>query len=117
MKALIVWRILAHEKGRSGLAIGGILIAILLMFLQLGFYTAVPRGGLLFYDAMRFDLLLTSSAYVWQAQSPTFPRRRLFQALALPSTAPVAVQSSASQPAFTVILTLLVIAFCQMSAT
>jgi len=84
MKALIVWRILAHEKGRSGLAIGGILIAILLMFLQLGFYTAVPRGGLLFYDAMRFDLLLTSSAYVWQAQSPTFLRRRLFQALALP---------------------------------
>ena len=54
------------------------------MFLQLGFYASVPRAGLLFYDAMRFDLLLTSSAYVWQAQSPTFPRRRLFQALALP---------------------------------
>ena len=84
MKSLVAWRILTHEKGRSGLAIGGIVIAILLMFLQLGFYASVPRGGLLFYDAMRFDLLLTSSAYVWQAQSSTFPRRRLFQALALP---------------------------------
>jgi putative ABC transport system permease protein len=87
VKALVAWRILAHEKGRSGLAVGGILVAILLMFLQLGFYASVPRGGLLFYDAMRFDLLLTSSAYVYQAQSSNFPRRRLFQALALPEVA------------------------------
>jgi putative ABC transport system permease protein len=84
VKSLVAWRILTHEKGRSGLAIGGILIAILLLFLQVGFYTSIPRGGLLFYDAMRFDMLLTSSAYVYQAQSSTFPRRRLFQALALP---------------------------------
>lgn len=27
-----------HEKGRSGLAIAGSFVAILLMFLQLGFY-------------------------------------------------------------------------------
>jgi len=52
VKSLVAWRILTHEKGRSGLAIGGIVIAILLMFLQLGFYVSVPRGGLLFYDAM-----------------------------------------------------------------
>ena len=84
MKAIVAWRMLVHEKGRSALATGGILIAILLMFLQLGFYTAVPRGGLLFFDAMRFDLMLTSSAYVFQAQSASFPRRRLYQALALP---------------------------------
>src|SRR5947207_9229376 len=82
VKALIAWRILVHEKGRSGLAIGGILLAILLIFLQLGFYMSVPQGGLLFYNAMRFDLMLTSSAYVFQAQSSNFPRRRLFQALA-----------------------------------
>jgi putative ABC transport system permease protein len=47
----------------------------------------VPQGGLLFYNAMRFDLMLTSSAYVFQAQSSNFPRRRLFQALALPEIA------------------------------
>jgi putative ABC transport system permease protein len=83
VKLLVAWRMLAHEKGRSGAAVGGILIAILLIFLQLGFYTSVPKGGLLFYDAMRFDLMLTSSAYVFEAQSSTFPRRRLYQALAL----------------------------------
>jgi putative ABC transport system permease protein len=87
VKALVAWRILLHEKGRSGLAIGGIHLAILLIFLQLGFYMSVPQGGLLFYDAMRFDLMLTSSAYVIEAQSSSFPRRRLFQSLALPEIA------------------------------
>ena len=84
MRALIAWRILVHEKGRSGLAVGGILVAILLMFLQIGFYNSVPRGGLLFYDVMKFDLMLTSSAYVFEAQPLSFPRRRLYQALAMP---------------------------------
>jgi putative ABC transport system permease protein len=84
VKALVAWRILVHEKGRAGLAIGGVFVAILLMFLQLGFYASVPRAGLLFYNAMRFDLLLTSSAYVFEGQSSTFPRRRLFQALEVP---------------------------------
>jgi putative ABC transport system permease protein len=83
VKTVVAWRILAHEKGRSGLAIGGILVATLLVFLQLGFYMSVPQGGLLFYNAMRFDLMLTSSAYVFEAQSSNFPRRRLFQSLAL----------------------------------
>jgi putative ABC transport system permease protein len=45
---------------------------------------SVPKGGLLFYDAMRFDLMMTSSAYVFEAQPGSFPRRRLYQALALP---------------------------------
>ncbi len=84
MKSLVAWRILVHEKGRSGLAIGGIFLAILLIFLQLGFYMSVPQGGLLIYDAMRFDLMLTSSGYVFEAQSSKFPRQRLYQALAVP---------------------------------
>ena len=96
MKALVAWRMLVHEKGRSALAIGGILIAILLMFLQLGFYLAVPRGGLLFFDAMRFDLMMTSSAYVSQTQSYSFPRRRLYQALALPEVTHAAALYQAS---------------------
>jgi putative ABC transport system permease protein len=32
---------------------------------------------------MRFDLMMTSSAYVFEAQPGSFPRRRLYQALAL----------------------------------
>ena len=87
MKRLIAWRILVDEKGRSVLAVGGIFAAFLLIFLQLGFYFSVPKGGLLFYDRMQFDLMLVSSAYVSQAHSGEFPRRRLYQAFALPEVA------------------------------
>jgi putative ABC transport system permease protein len=74
---------LGHERGRSALAICGVGIAILLVFLQLGFYSSVPRGGMLIYDAMRFDILLVSPDYAYQGVSPTFPRRRLSQSLAV----------------------------------
>ena len=83
MKTFVAWRILTHEKGRSGLATAGIFIAILLIFLQLGFYTSVPNGGMLVYDAMRFDLLITAREYQFQGRSGQFPRRRLHQARAL----------------------------------
>ncbi|HZT88938.1 MAG TPA: FtsX-like permease family protein [Stellaceae bacterium] len=85
----VAWRILTHEKGRTALATAGIFIAILLVFVELGFFVAVPQGGLLIYGKMRFELLLTSSSYVYQAQSGDFPRLRLYQASALPEVARV----------------------------
>ena len=84
MNALVAWRMLTHEKGRNILAVGGIFIAVLMIFLQLGFYNCVPKAGLLTYNGLRFDLLLTSSSYVSQVQSYDFPRARLYQALSLP---------------------------------
>ena len=87
MSALIAWRMLIHEKQRSVLAIGGILMAIFLLFLQIGLYSAIPRGALLFYNVMNFDLMLASSAYVSEAQPLNLPRRRLYQALEVPGVA------------------------------
>jgi putative ABC transport system permease protein len=75
---------LTDERGRSALAIGGIATALLLVFLQLGFYLAVPRGGMLIYDTMRFDIMLASPDYAFQGLPGSFPRRRLYQAQALP---------------------------------
>ena len=92
------WRLLWHEKGRNALAVGGIFIAVLMIFLQLGFYSCVPKGGMQVYSQPRFDLLMTSASYVFQGQSYDFPRRRLYQALSLPeviSAAPF-YQSEAS---------------------
>ena len=80
MKSVLAWRILTHERGRSILGILGIFVAVLLIFLQLGFFFSVPKGGMLLYDNMRFDLLIASRAYVFQGQSQLFPRNRLFQA-------------------------------------
>ncbi|MBV9826532.1 MAG: FtsX-like permease family protein [Alphaproteobacteria bacterium] len=73
----VAWRILTHQIGRTVLASIGIFIAVLLVFVELGFFVAVPQGGMLVYDHMRFDLLLVSDTYVYQANSGTFPRARL----------------------------------------
>jgi putative ABC transport system permease protein len=92
MRLLVAWSILVHEKARGLLAISGIFVVILLMFAQLGFYDAVPKAGRLIYDAMPFDVVLTSASYEFQLSSQTFPRRRLYQAQKLngvESVAPV----------------------------
>ena len=73
----LAWRILLHDKGRTALALGGIFMAILLVFIQLGLFFAVPQGGMLLYDNMRFDLLLVSDQYEYQAQPGAFPLSRL----------------------------------------
>src|ERR671939_176563 len=73
----LAWRILTYDKRRTGLALIGIFMAILLVFVELGFFYAVPRGGLLLYDNMKFDLLLASDQYEYQAQPGTFPLSRL----------------------------------------
>ncbi len=83
----VAWRILTYQKGRTALAVGGIFVAILLIFVELGFFIAVPQGGLLFYDNMRFDLLVTSTRYVHQSESGTFARARLAQVRAHPDVA------------------------------
>jgi putative ABC transport system permease protein len=62
----------------------GIFMAILLVFVELGFFYAVPRGGLLLYDNMKFDLLLASNDYEYQAQPGTFPLSRLDRVRASP---------------------------------
>jgi hypothetical protein len=39
-------RILKHEKGRTALAITGVFMAILLIFVELDFFFVVPQGGI-----------------------------------------------------------------------
>jgi putative ABC transport system permease protein len=73
----LAWRILTHQKGRTVLALVGIFMAILLVFIQLGLFYAVPQGGMLLYDNVRFDLLLVSDQYEYQAQPGVFPLSRL----------------------------------------
>src|SRR5439155_11344510 len=83
----VAWRMLTDRKGRTALATGGIFIAILLIFVELGFFVAVPQGGMLIYDNLRFDLLLVSDKYLFQSESGQFPRARLATAAALPEIA------------------------------
>jgi len=87
VSAHLAWRILIHEKGRTALAFAGVYIAILLVFIELGFFIAVPQGGMLVYDHMRFDLLIVSRDYQFQAQPWQFPRARLTEAAKVPGVA------------------------------
>ena len=87
MKVPLAWRILTDDKRRTALALIGIFMAILLVFVELGFFYAVPRGGLLLYDNMRFDLLLASNQYEYQAQPGAFPLSQLEKVRSSPDVA------------------------------
>jgi len=83
----LAWRILTYDKGRTALAVAGVFMAILLVFVQLGFFIAVPRGGMLLYDRTRFDLLIVSTAYEYQVQPGEFPLSQLDRARTAPEVA------------------------------
>jgi putative ABC transport system permease protein len=73
VKVPLAWRILTADKRRTGLALAGIFMAILLVFIELGLFYAVPQGGELLYNNMRFDLLLASPQYQYQGQPGGLP--------------------------------------------
>ena len=54
---------LIHGKWRTILSVVGISIAIVLIFMQLGFLGAVTDTAVVFYDEMEFDLLACSPDY------------------------------------------------------
>jgi putative ABC transport system permease protein len=83
----LAWRILTHDKGRTALAVVGVFMAILLVFVQLGFFIAVPQGGMLLYDRTQFDLLIASTGYEYQVQPGEFPLARLDKARTAPEVA------------------------------
>ncbi len=87
MKVPLAWRILTHDKRRTVLALIGIFMAILLVFVELGFFYAVPRGGLLLYENMRFDLLLASDQYEYQPQPGAFPLNQIEKVRSSPDVA------------------------------
>jgi putative ABC transport system permease protein len=89
-RVALAWRILTYEKGRTALAIAGVFMAILLVFAELGFFFAVPQGGLLLYDNMQFDLLMCSNQYEYQAQPGQFTLSQLDRVRAAPGVAQAA---------------------------
>ncbi len=87
MRSALAWRILTYDKGRTALAVVGVFMAILLVFVQLGFFIAVPQGGMLLYDRTRFDLLIASTGYEYQVQPGEFPLLQLDRARTAPEVA------------------------------
>jgi putative ABC transport system permease protein len=78
------WLQLSHEKGRFLVALAGIAFADVLMFMQLGFQTALFDSNTRLHTAMHADIFLLSPQGRNLAYLTTFPRRRLFQAMDIP---------------------------------
>lgn len=79
----LAWRNVLQSKVRSFVALCGISFAILLIFMQLGFYGAARNSATQVFDALDFDILVVSPQYVFLARPAQFPRSRLEQARAV----------------------------------
>jgi len=75
------WRQLSHDKGRMLVAIAGIAFADILMFMQLGFQTALYNSNTRLHKSLDADLVLVSPQALNLTRLSTFPRRRLYQAM------------------------------------
>ncbi len=98
MATKLAWHNLAHHKGKTGVAIAGVVFAIVLMFMQLGFLEAVKASATVIYDELDFDICVRSKDYLNLADSHVFPRQRLSQALAVTNVeraVPLSVASNA----------------------
>jgi putative ABC transport system permease protein len=76
----IAWRNLTHRKVRALVALSGVCFSVLLVFMQIGFYSAVLSAASAVYHRMDSDIFLTSPAYVFLGRMGSVPRERLFQA-------------------------------------
>lgn len=81
---------LIHGGLRTVLSIVGISIAIILIFMQLGFLGAVTDTAIVFYDKMEFDLIVCSPDYYNFVDSGRFSREHLQTVKSHPSVYSVA---------------------------
>jgi putative ABC transport system permease protein len=76
----LAWSNLAHKRGRTAIAAGGVAFAVILIFVELGLLGGVGRTATMLYDNLNFDLLLASSEYLDLSRPGEIPRARLAQA-------------------------------------
>jgi putative ABC transport system permease protein len=80
----LAWRQLRSEKARFASAIAGVMFACVLVFMQLGFRSALFDSATALIGAMRGDLFLMHPLTTASFRPEPFPRLRAYQALALP---------------------------------
>lgn len=77
-------RLVAHRKNRTAVAAAGVGFAILVIFLQLGFYSAVLNTAFAITSRLDAELVMISPRFVHLSEAGTIPRARLYQVLANP---------------------------------
>ena len=80
----LAWRQLFHQQARLLAAIAGIVFAVVLIMVQLGFQAALYESSTLHYDHMMADIVLLSPQYeAIMYNNSGFPLQRLNQAYAV----------------------------------
>ncbi len=74
-----------HNLGRTTLSLGGIGIAIILIFMQLGFLSAVENTATTIYSKLDFDLVVRSPEYLHLVAPRQIPRSVLNEIASLES--------------------------------
>jgi len=90
MRTSLAWQNVIHDWRRTATAVAGVAFAILLVFMQLGFYTSARTSSTMVYDLMRFDAIVLSPTYEHLLNAGLVPRTRLRQAAGVPGVAAVA---------------------------
>jgi putative ABC transport system permease protein len=89
MKVPLVTLNMLHQRVRTLVGIAGVAFAILLIFMQLGFYGSAETAATSLYRALDFDIVLIPSEYLNVNRARTFPHVRIYQALEHPDVASV----------------------------
>lgn len=83
MKTPLAWLQLTHEKARLLIALAGIGFADMLMFIQLGFQTALFDSAVTLHKALEGDVFLMSPQSDALGFTEPFSERRLYESVAV----------------------------------
>lgn len=80
-KVPLAWRNLMHDKRRLLVSMAGVMFAVILIFMQLGYKNALFDTSFALINELNGDIFLISSVRVRTESDAVFSRRRMFQAL------------------------------------
>lgn len=96
MKAALAWLQIARERLRLLVAVAGVAFAVILIFIQLGFRTALLDSSVRFHNLLIGEVFLISMQTSNIVTAESFPRRRLYQALGFPGVESVSAVYTSS---------------------
>lgn len=85
----LAWKNLVHDRSRLAVAVSGVAFAVLLIFMELGFMSALLESTVQLLRRLNGELILVSSVRYTLPANERFDRRRLEQAKGVPGVAAV----------------------------
>lgn len=90
MALRLAWHDLLHRRARTAAALVGVVFAIVLIFMQSGFYLACRASATRVHALLDYDVMITSQRYAFVMKADALARDRLHAARAVDGVAGVA---------------------------